>query len=164
MKKIVTCLVILFVGIFAIQSFAQTDADKEKVRKEKWEKFRQDKHNFMTEKMELSEEQAARFFALYDEMSQKKFALNREIRREDRRIETGENITDAEYKAAADKAAALHEKEAAIEKEYYARFCEILSPRQQYLYHRCEVEFQKSMLNKKSAKDKPDNMVKSTKK
>ena len=60
-----------------------------------------------------------------------------------------ESVTDEQYKAAADHAASIAEKEVAIEKEYYARFCEILTPRQQFLYHRCEPQFQKNMVNKR---------------
>ena len=63
-------------------------------------------------------------------------------------------LTDEQYKAAADRAASLHTKEADIEKEYYALFCNILTPRQQFLYHRCEAEFQKQMIHKRNKKDK----------
>ena len=87
-------------------------------------------------------------------MEKKKFEANREVRHEARAIINGNNITDEQYKAAADRAASLHTREADIEKEYYARFCNILTPRQQFLYHRCEAEFQKQMIHKRNKKDK----------
>ncbi len=123
--------------------------DEKQIRKEKWEKFRQDKQDFFARTMELTDEQARQFFPLYEEMEKKCFEAVREVRRETREIMNGENIPDEKYKAAADRAAALDTRKAEIELEYYAKFCQILTPRQQFLYHRCEHEFQKATINKK---------------
>lgn len=152
MKQTATLLILSFAALFASTAVAQHHgAKKDERRQARWEEFRQAKHAFYTEKLELTAEQAEAFFKLYDEMEQRKFELSREMRQEMRSLsKKGEAVTDAEYKAVADKAAALPEKEAAIEKEYYAKFCEILSPRQQYLYHRCEIDFQKSLIKKKT--------------
>lgn len=155
MKRIASCLILLLTcaAVFPVQS--QDNTDKEKRREEKWEKYRQEKHRFYVEMLGLTEQQSAAFFALYDEMEQKKFDANREVRRETRRIiKNGEQTTDAEYQAAADRAALLHEKEAAIEKEYYGRICQLLTPKQQFLYHCCELDFQKQMIKKESVQGK----------
>lgn len=149
MKRFISILTLALVCATSIVAVAQDNKnDREKVRKERWEKFRQDKHDFYAQTMQLTQEQAAAFFPLFDEMEKKKFEAGREVRREARAIIKGENITDEQYKAAADRAAALHEKEVAIEKEYYERFCNILTPRQQFLYHRCDPEFQKQAIHK----------------
>lgn len=155
MKRIASCLIVLLAGSVMLPLLAQDNADKEKKRHERWERFRQEKHKFYIETLELTDQQSAPFFALYDEMEQKKFEANREVRHENRRIiKKGDQATDAEYQAAANQAASLHEKEAAIEKEYYARICQILTPKQQFLYHCCELDFQKRMIKMKSAQKK----------
>lgn len=149
MKKLIPILIFVLAITTGISAVAQDNKqEREKARKERWEKFRQDKQDFFTRTMELTPEQAQQFFTLYDEMEKKRFEVAREVRREARELMKSENITDEQYKAAADRAAALAEKEVAIEKEYYKQFCNILTPRQQFLYHRCETEFQKEMINK----------------
>lgn len=157
MRKLISILVLTLtlatVGTAVAQDAKQ---DYKQARKEKWEKFRQDKQAFFTKTMELSDEQASKFFPLFDEMEKKKFELAREVRHEERRLLKSENVTDEQYKVAADRAASLSAKEVAIEKEYYAKFCEILTPRQQFLYHRCEHLFQKEMIDKHHKGNKPD--------
>ena len=149
MKRLISILILALSFTPAVNALAQdAKADRDKARKERWEKFRQDKHDFYIKTMELTPEQAQQFIPLFDEMEKKMFEANREVRREARIVEKGENTTDEQYKAAADRAAALPEKEVKIEKEYYEQFCKILTPRQQFLYHRCAPEFQKKMVNK----------------
>lgn len=151
MKQTITLFILSLAALVATTATAQPSSTKEQKRHARWEEFRNAKHAFYTEKLELTAEQAEKFFRLYDEMERSKFEMSRDIRREMRALaQKGDAVTDAEYKTVADKAAALPEKEAAIEKEYYAKFCEILSPRQQYLYHRCEIDFQKSLIKKKA--------------
>lgn len=150
MKKFISILILAFSFVIAVDGVAQeARCEREKDHKAMWEKFRQDKNDFFTQRMQLTDEQAKEFFPLYEEMEKKKFEISRQVRREACEILNSDNVTDEQYKAAADRAAALAEKEMAIEKEYYARFCQILSPKQQFLYHRCEIEFHKKVINKK---------------
>lgn len=150
MKKYISILLLTLISVASSHVVAQdAKQDREQARKEKWEQFRRDKHDFYARTMELTDEQAAQFFPIYDEMDKKCFEAAREVRREAREIMKGENVSDEQYKAAADRAAALAAKRAAIESEYYEKFCKILTPRQQFLYHRCEIEFQKATINKR---------------
>lgn len=150
MKKIFTILLVIVAFVASVSVSAQDNkSEQDQARKERWEKFRREKQDFYTRTMELTDEQATKFFPIYEEMEKKCFEAAREVRREAREIMKGENIPDEKYRAAADRAAALDAKQAAIKSEYYKKFCEILSPRQQFLYHRCEVEFQKATIKKK---------------
>lgn len=150
MKKIVSILLIALAFMTTNCAMAQDNKqEREKNRKEKWEKFRQDKYNFFVETMELSDEQATQFIALYNELEKKRYEMGRDVRREAHQIMKDENVADEKYQAAADRAAALPKKIVALEEEYYQKFRQILTPRQQFLYHRCETEFQKSLINKK---------------
>lgn len=151
MKRTITLIILSIASLMAVTVVAQQPRAKEGKHHARWEDFRQAEHAFYTEKLELTAEQAESFFKLYDEMEKRKFEMSRDIRHEMRALaKKGDAVTDAEYKAVADKAATIAEKEAAIEKEYYAKFCEILTPRQQFLYHRCEIDFRKSLIKKKT--------------
>ena len=150
MKKIISILTLILSLAIVSDGFAQDNKrGRDDHGKEKWEKFRQEKHDIFVQTMELTDEQAKAFLPLYEEMEKKKFELTRQVRRESRQLLKNENATDEQYKAVADRAAALRMQEAEIESQYYAEFCKILSPRQQFLYHRCEIEFQKKMMKKK---------------
>ena len=149
MKKFIAILSLVLSFSYTLTALAQDgNSDREQLRKEKWEKFRQDRQDFYVKMLELSEQQAAQFIPLFDEMEKLKFEAKRDVRQAARAIEKAQNVTDEQYKDVADRAAALGEKEAQIEKEYYQRFCQILSPRQQFIYHRCEPEFQKMIVKK----------------
>ncbi len=159
MRRFITYLVILLSSGIALQCVAQEkNTDKEKIRKEKWEQFRKMKHDFFVQKLQLTDEQADKFFPLYDEMEQKRFELGRDIRRECRRINKEESaITEAEYQAVAEQLAALRVKEVTLEQEYYSKFCTILNPKQQYIYHSCEPDFHKQIIQKKSDEKRHNN-------
>lgn len=150
MKKYIGLLLLIFALVPASYSYANCSRGPAgNPHHEHWMQFQQDKHDFMKEKMFLTEEQAAQFFPLYDEMETKKFELMKEVRREAQQIMESTNVTEEQYKEAADRAASLMERQVAIEKAYYERFCEILTPQQQFLYHRCQVDFQRHMISKK---------------
>lgn len=148
MKKIISILIFTLSLATVGSAVAQDKQERNEARKAQWEKFCKDKQAFYTKTMELTDEQAAKFFPLFKEMEMKKFDLARQEHREAKELMKAENVTDEQYKAAADRAAEVAEKSAAIEKEYYNRFCEILSPRQQFLYHRCASLFQKEITKK----------------
>ena len=118
MKKLIPFLILALSFVSAFSASANDNKDERtKARKEKWEQFRQEKNAFYVKTMELTDEQASQFIPLFEEMEKKKFEANREVRHEARAIINGSNITDEQYKAAADRAASLHAKEADIEKE-----------------------------------------------
>ena len=149
MKRLLPILILALSFAVTFNALAQDNKqDPKNAHKEKWEKFRQDKHDFYVKTMELTPEQAAKFIPLYDEMEKLKFEAACKVRRESRAIMNADNVTDEQYKEAAEHAAALKEQELKIENEYYTRFCEILTPRQQFLYQRCEPEFQKQLVHK----------------
>lgn len=150
MKNFITILILAL--SFSVACAQDNKKENNNNRKEKWEKFRQERQDFYVKTMELTDEQAAQFIPLFDEMEKRKFEAGREVRHAMRQIEKNDNVTDEQYKAVADRAAALGATEAAIEKEFYAQFCQILTPRQQFLYHRCDVEFQKKTIKKRHNK------------
>ena len=154
MKRIISLLILTLALTTAVTAVAQdSKADRQAARKERLEKFRQEKHDFYKQQLQLTDEQAAKFFPIFDEMESKKFAASREVHREARTLKKSENVTDEQYRAAADRAAALPQTMAAIDAEYYAKFCDILTPRQLVLYHRCDIDFRKQAVEKRSKED-----------
>ena len=156
MKRIISLLILTLSLTTTVTALAQDGkADRHAARKERWEKFRQEKHDFYKQELQLTDEQAEKFFPIFDEMENKKFTASREVHREARTLMKSENVTDEQYRAAADRAAALPQAMAAIEAEYYAKFSDILTPRQLFLYHRCDIQFRKQAVEKRQNEDAP---------
>ena len=106
-------------------------------RKQFRDDIREYKHNYFRQKLDLSREQAASFFDLYDKMDDAITDLNDDARTLETKIYDAPegSITDIEY-----------EKEAALEKEYYAQFAEILNKKQLFELRKVERDFTMQLL------------------
>ncbi|MBR5532188.1 MAG: hypothetical protein IKU59_02620 [Bacteroidales bacterium] len=122
-------------------------------RAERMAKYMSEKKAHLKECIPLSDSEAEKFFALYDEMEKKKFSVIAPVYKEVRDIrKSTEEISDERYSATADKLAELAVKVAAIENEYYEKFKQLLSPKQMFMFFNCENSFGKSMLKKNEKK------------
>lgn len=117
-------------------------------RKQFRDDIREYKHNYFRQKLDLSREQAASFFDLYDKMDDAVTALNDEARTVETKIYDAPDgtITDIEYEIATRTLLEVKEKEAAIEKEYYAQFAEILNKKQLFELRKVERDFTMQLL------------------
>ena len=140
------CTLIPFLGINAQGNSPSNQTDK---RSELIAKYMEEKISYLKQCIALSDSEAERFFTLYDEMEKKKFEVMSEVHRESRKIrKSTEVIADEVYAEVADKLTELPMKIAQIESEYFAKFREILTPKQMFMFFNCEHNYGKSMLKK----------------
>jgi uncharacterized protein YdiU (UPF0061 family) len=97
---------------------------------------------FFTEKAGLTEDEAAAFFPLYNELQQKKRDLNREMRRMTRQ----ENQTEEQAQKSLDAIADVNIKIAELEKEYTKKFKEVLPATKILKVQNAEEQFNSQML------------------
>lgn len=151
MKRISTAL-LLFVTLL-VSSVAQAQKpDRDDFR----EKIREYKHNYLKAKLDLSREQASQFFEEYDQMDDAITALNDEARAVEKKIYDSPNgtVTEMEYEMATNILLEVKAKEAAIESEYYAKFKEILSPKQLFELRKVERDFTMQLVKFRNRSDK----------
>ena len=88
MKRILSLTLIFILSVSSFMLFAQnTDKKKEQEKQKAWlEEFRSIKRNFLIKEIGLSDEEAARFFPLYNEKETKKHKLHKENRQLTRSI------------------------------------------------------------------------------
>lgn len=98
--------------------------------------------SFFTEKAGLTEDEAAAFFPLYNELQQKKRELNREIRRLSRQ----ENQTEEQAQKTLDATTDINIKIAELEKEYVKKFREVLPASKILKVQNAEEQFNSQML------------------
>ena len=100
---------------------------------------------FFIEKAGLTEDEAAAFFPLYNDLQQKKRELNREIRRTMRQ-EGGVEISEEQSLKAIDAQAETNIKIAELEKEYLQKFKQVLPASKILKVQNAEEQFNSQIL------------------
>lgn len=116
------------------------------------EAFKKKKAEFIIEKADLTEAEAKAFIPLTNELMDKRFELNRVIRKESRELRKKDKKTSADYERLLDASSAAKIKEAQLEQEYLQKFKKVLSAEKIYKYKQAEAEYMKEMINNRSDK------------
>lgn len=135
--------------LLAVPGYAQ---DKPNIDRKEWFKeLRQYKHKFLAKELELTKEQEEKFFPMYDEMDDAVWKVNREARGLERKIDkTQGKVSDLEYEKAAEAMYEAKGKEAAVEKQYFAKFKTVLSPKQLFKLKQAERKFMDKLMKEHS--------------
>lgn len=115
--------------------------DHEAMRKE----VHEFKLKYLAQEMGLSSDQEKRFVEIYNQMSQEKRVISKEMRAQKRKLKEDKNLTDADYKAATKALADAKEKEVAIDKKYEEKFAKFLSSKQIFKMREAEEKFRAKM-------------------
>ncbi len=137
-RKIAVWLVLLCVGVAA-------GAQEKKKPGFSKEEFRAKQEAFLSEKAELTKEEAARFFPVYFELQDRKQAANDEGWKQ---IKKGRdpNTTDAEFEQILEKTAQARINADKLELEYLQKFKQILSAKKIYKVQQAEMKFHRDIL------------------
>lgn len=150
MKRKNILLLLIAAIIFAMPGYA-TDNKKNIDRKEWFKELRQYKHSFLAKELDLTKEQEAKFFPMYDEMDDAMFKVNREARVMEKKItKSSEKVSDLEYEKAAEAMYEVKGKEAAIEKQYFTKFKTVLTPKQLFELKQAERRFTDKLMKEHS--------------
>ncbi|MBP7272580.1 MAG: hypothetical protein KA974_01990 [Saprospiraceae bacterium] len=136
MKKsfLILACCLSFVGWVAAQQ-------KDEPRREKMEAMRA---AYITEKVDLTADEAQRFWPVFNEMDDKL----REIRKERRPDKKPISMTDAEADQFLNEFMRQEEQELAVKKDYYQRIRKLLPPKKVIMLFKAEREFKGELLNK----------------
>jgi len=143
MKRIISSLIIILI-------IALTNAQAQnKKHEEKWEKFRSEKIAFLTSSLELTPQEAEKFWPVYNQMEKERWEAQK-LRRE-----MGEKIRDAEQSLSEREITELTrefansmQKEAHILVKYNEKFLKILPPAKVLKLYKAENEFRMYMIKK----------------
>ena len=80
----------------------------------------------------------------------KRFELNRSIRKETRELRKKTNKTNADYERLLDASSTVKIKEAQLEQEYLQKFKKVLSAEKIYKYKQAEAQYMKDMVDQRS--------------
>ncbi len=146
MKKIALSLAFLLSAIIlplCTQAQRPTERDREVWMKE----IQQYKNDFIAKKINLTEEQKAKFTPLYSSMDEEIHKAQEEADLLYRQtLNKKDNATDLEYEKAAEAAYELKGRENSIEMKYFDEFKSILTPIQLFKLKDAERDFTRQLM------------------
>lgn len=120
------------------------------------EEFRAKQEAYLTQKAELTAEEAGKFFPIYFELQDRKKAINDKAWQKARKGKNP-NTTDAEYEEIVDEIAHARLESDKLDIEYLNRFKKILSPKKLFKLQRAEIiKFHRDLLKIMHQPNKPD--------
>jgi hypothetical protein len=132
-----------FLTILLIISFSQVlgqNPDREKLNAYKIA--------FFTKRMNLTSQEAEKFWPVYNELQDKKFRIQEERHLLNRSFNQNKDVmTDKELTEAGDRYIALEVQEATLGQEYHNRFKEILPPIKIIRMYQSENQYKLQLLN-----------------
>ncbi len=136
--------------------FSQQNKSNSESRKAEFEKFKAKRVEYISSQMNLTEDESKAFWPLCDELQEKKFQLNKNLRQEIRtlnqKVKEGKKPTEAEYDEVVSLAADVRIKEAELDQEYIDKFKKVISSEKIFKYQRAEIHFARTMLDRDSSK------------
>ena len=132
--------------LILISSEAQAQEGKGDKKPFNREAFEARRNAFITAEVGLTPEEAERFIPLCDELRRKKFELGKACRKLTKELLQKENPSDADYNRAIDECLDADIREAELEKEYFEKFREILSPEKIFKYRNAEAKFVRNFM------------------
>lgn len=146
MKRILLmCLMCLPFMLSAQQSGFVSSGNRAAKAKEKKDKVESEKIAFITKELDLTSEEAQKFWPIYNQ-----YAKEREELRKQRResIQVTETTTDAEAQKAIENMLAYRQKELDLQKEYISKFQAVLPGRKVAKLYNAEEKFKRMLLDR----------------
>ncbi len=111
------------------------------------EKIESAKIGMITNRLNLTTDQAPQFWAVYNEYNAKKQELNRRVRQLNNEPSRN-NLTDNQLRDGLREVNATKQKLADLDKDYMDRFLKVISPAQLAELYKTEQMFNKMLLNR----------------
>lgn len=144
-KKLLFVLIALILLPVAISAQKPTSRERQTWMKE----MQQYKNDYISHKLELTDEQKAKFLPLYNRMEDEVRNMADQAMRMDREVrKKGDAATDLEYEKAAEAQFELKAKEAQVELKYLNEFKGVLSPKQLFKLKKAERDFSRELMKK----------------
>lgn len=141
MRQLFRILIVFIFIALGAKAFSQTD-DTEKALKA-------EKVAFLTKKLDLTQDEAKKFWPLYDEYWEKKIKILNDRRKlADDFIQNINNITDKEAVDYASKYVESQKRESDLIAEYNKLLLQILPPKKVMLLYQSNYEFKNYLLQK----------------
>lgn len=134
--KTKTLATLLFILSFSLITFAQHNKDKIKTLK----------IAYITEKLNLNEKEAQKFWPIYNDFEEEKSSLRNNAFEARKKVEI-ESISEEDAKQLLKEIRLNENKRQNIENEYFDRLSKIISAKKILLLHKAEDDFKRKMFD-----------------
>lgn len=148
-----TALLLLFFFAVSLDSNAQNPNRQPNPKREKVQQL---KIAYFTEQLNLSTEEAEKFWPIYHEMNKKVNAKKREAKDAAKALKDGaETLTEAEFKQKADEAFDANIEEAKLRKEYHEKIAAVIGYKKAAKLLSLEAQFKRELLKRLTDEESP---------
>ena len=140
---------ILFASLLLLLTAVTASAQERPIKKPHFspEEFQAKQKAYITEKADLTTQEAEAFFPLFFELQKKKFELERNVRK-DFKKERNEKMTEEECRNFVYKMADTKIEIAKLEREYTEKYLKVLPPCKLRRVQHAEGSFQRDLMKK----------------
>ena len=133
---------------FAVMLLVLLIPDRAIAQNPAMEKLNAYKIAFFTRRLNLTPQEAEKFWPVYNEFQNKRVQIQTERARMNRDVNQNElNMTEKEMIEIADKLISLEVQEAMLAQDYHKRFREILTPQKVIRLYQAENQYRMQLLN-----------------
>lgn len=148
--------ILIVVALFFSQSISAQNAEKGKYSNENREKIEALKVSYLTEKMNLTPEEAQKFWPVYNQ-----YKADMKTLKKDKRAlaadskESFETMNDNEINALVDQKIVIDQKALDLKKKYHAEFKKVLPIKKVALLYKAEDQFKSELLKEMQKGERP---------
>lgn len=144
MKKIIFLITLGLLLLNQSNTFAQRGNDQD--HKDRWEKYQSEKVAFITTNLDLSPEEAQKFWPVYNQMDKERSEAQMKRRDLEQKIQNTETkLTDKEIVKLTREFAGNMEEEGKLGSKYNEKFLSILPPQKVLKLYQVENDFRMHM-------------------
>lgn len=151
-RTIILCTALLSAPFISV---AQPPDDAPPIPEGKLQEIKAQKVAYLTQKMDLSTDEAQKFWPVYNQFDKELETLRKERREDHKAMKADADLTDAEASAAIDKELASQQRELDLRKKYSAEFKKVIGAKKTLMLGRSERDFNRELL--KRMRDRKDD-------
>lgn len=148
MKKLFTCMILMTLSLISI---AQNNPEKTN-KQQLLEKIEAQRSAYITSKLDMTSEESAKFWPLYNEYSRKRMELKKEYK-----AQNADNLSEQESRMELDEQIESQEKALALKKSYYEKFKAVLPAAKLAKLESAEQEFRREILRQIKERNKSNS-------
>ncbi len=153
----------LLVNLLVMLSFTVMAQDKQDQRQERMEKYRSMRIAYFTENLNLTPDEAEKFWPVFNDYDEKKGEIHQERRKESRDFNKNfDQLTEQEAEKLVDRHIEMMQEEIKLDIEFQTSLKKILPAKKIMKFYITEVKFREYMLHQlRESHDKDDREDKS---
>ncbi len=134
--------------LVAASGLSAQDDDMLGIAEDRLQEIKAQKTAFLTQRLDLSPEEAQRFWPVYNQFDKELDAVRKEVRDERKDAKKDGELTEAEASAAIDKELASRQKELDLRKKYAAEFKKTIGALKTMKLGKAERDFRRELIKR----------------